>query len=75
MTAIPPLAGEIDAVIVQVQPVSIHGDVYYDLLLSAGHGEVRVRAPSHACNGAPEAGRRVRVRLLMRQVVAVEPLA
>lgn len=78
METIPPIAGEVRAVVRAAQQVSIHGDVYYDLelVLEAPEGAiVRVRAPAHACVHPPVAGERVSVRLLMQQVVAVESCA
>jgi len=76
MTALPPIAGALEGVLERADEVSIHGDLYYDLVLRSDEGDaVRLRAPSHACDRAPAPGHRVRVRMLMRQVVGVESRA
>lgn len=76
MTTLPPIAGEVRGVVRDAQHVSIHGDIYYDIVIeleAPGAGAARLRAPSHACAHPPIVGERIVVRLLMQQVVAVEP--
>ncbi len=74
-----PIAGSIEAVLVQVTSASIHGDVYFDLVLQTDDmaqedRAVQVRAPQHAVEGGapPEVGSRLRVSFLMQQVTGVE---
>jgi len=73
-----PLAGSIHALILSVTPVSIHGDMYFDLVLqtaedAAANRAKQIRVPVHACNGGrpPEVGERVEVQFLMQQVTGV----
>lgn len=74
-----PIAGSIEAVLAHVSSASIHGDVYFDLVLQTAEmaredRAVQVRAPRHAVEGGqpPEVGSRVRVSFLMQQVTGVE---
>lgn len=74
-----PIAGSIEAVLVQVASASIHGDVYFDLVLQTDEmakedRAVQVRAAQHAIEGGqpPEIGSRLRVSFLMQQVTGVE---
>lgn len=77
-----PFAGAIHARILRVAPVSIHGDLYFDLLVEpddappAPDGKllaISVRVPLHAAPNAqpPEPGRRVAIQFLMQQVTAL----
>lgn len=73
-----PLAGSIHALVVGVTPVSIHGDLYYDLLIqtpddASAQRARQIRAPQHACaEGQPPApGQHVEIQFLMQQVTAV----
>lgn len=74
-----PMIGAVTGIIVDVTPVSIHGDVYYDVLLhpdgAPPDASRRVRVASHACaqlpHAQPMAGQRVTVQMLMGQVTAM----
>ncbi|MFM9957538.1 MAG: hypothetical protein ACKVZJ_05655 [Phycisphaerales bacterium] len=79
------MIGTFEGTVVGVAPASIHGDVYYDLLLwPAGSptpddeaairaGAVHARVPSHLCKGvSPRAGQRLRLTMLLGQVSGVE---
>ena len=71
---IPPFVGDIAAEVVHVAPVSIHSDVYYDLILRHAPDSdqgLRIRAPAHACPRPPKPGDRVRISLLLGQVSAL----
>lgn len=70
-----PIAGDIRGELVGVHAASIHGDLYYDLIVRVDPVKnlgVKVRAPSHACRVEPRAGQRVRIGTLMGQVTTVE---
>ena len=82
-----PLAGSISGRVLRVAGVSIHGDVYFDLLLEPDAGSVpglpeaqpgkvaaiSLRVPRHALEGGhpPEEGERVEVQMLMQQATRV----
>lgn len=73
--ALPPVAGEIVGEVVDAQPVSIHADIYYDLLVRAdlvGADACRLRVPAHVCPRPPVRGDRVALKLLMQQVIGLE---
>lgn len=69
-----PLVGSIDAVVTGLAPVVIHGDRYVDLALAHAGGRDAVRVALHLFPRHPEVGDRMRVRLLLGQVDAVELL-
>ena len=74
MSALPPIAGDVSGEVVEARTISIHGDLYHDLVLQTTTGapeRTQLRAPSHACPRAPEVGDRVVVSLLMGQVTGV----
>ncbi len=79
-----PLMGTFEGTVVGVAPVSIHGDVYYDVLLwpagspvpedeaSIRSGATHARVPSHLCDGQPpRPGQRLRLAMLLGQVSGV----
>ncbi len=75
------LTGSIEARVLEVSSVSIHGDQYADVLIQtdeqvARNEASRVRVPSHAWpNGRmPTTGQRVRIEFLMQQVTSVRVL-
>lgn len=73
--ALPPVAGEIVGEVVEAQPVSIHGDIYYDIVVCGDGVEApawRLRAPTHVCPRPPVCGDRIAIRLLMQQVIGLE---
>ena len=78
MTASLPMIGSFEGTVVGVAPASIHGDVYFDLLLwPAGNGgsavptdeaavragSVHARGPSHLCAGGASPKAGDRLRL------------
>jgi hypothetical protein len=74
-----PLSGSIEAVVLGVASASIHGDLYFDLVLQTDEmaredRAVQVRAPQHVMEGGqpPGLGTRLRVSFLMQQVTGVE---
>jgi hypothetical protein len=82
-----PMIGTFEGTVVGVAPASIHGDVYFDVLLwPAGSavpeeesairaGAVHARVPSHlvgGMTGGPKAGVRLRLKMLLGQVNGVE---
>ncbi|MFN0012760.1 MAG: hypothetical protein ACKVS8_14070 [Phycisphaerales bacterium] len=85
-----PLAGSITGRVLRVSGVSIHGDIYFDLLIEPDAGAVpgapapeagkvaalSVRVPRHAFDGGhpPEQGERVEAQFLMRQATGVRVL-
>jgi hypothetical protein len=69
-----PLVGSIDAVVTALAPVVIHGDRYVDLALAHQGGRDALRVALHLLPRHPEVGDRVRVRLLLGQVDAIELL-
>ncbi len=82
-----PLAGSISGRVLRVAGVSIHGDIYFDVLIEPDAGSVpglpeaapgkvaaiSVRVPRHALEGGhpPDEGQRVEVQMLMQQATRV----
>jgi hypothetical protein len=67
-----PLVGHLEATITAIAPVIIHGDRYLDLAIDANGERSAVRVPLHALPRHPAVGDRVRLKLLLGQVYAVE---
>jgi hypothetical protein len=73
----PPMVGTWQAEIVGVRPFQIHGDDYFELLISrldtppGDQPEAILRAPSHAFKRPPAEGQRVEIAFLMGQVTGV----
>lgn len=70
-----PLAGHLDVTVTATAPVVIHGDRYVDLAIEADGQRTAVRVPMHALSRMPQAGDRVRLKVLLGQVDTVEFLA
>ena len=70
-----PIAGHLDVTVTATAPVIIHGDRYVDLAIEADGQRTAVRVPMHALSRMPEVGNRVRLKVLLGQVDAVEFLA
>ena len=70
-----PLVGTIDATVAHVSPVSIHGDRYLDVVVDHENGRDVARVPLHCFSRHPDIGTRVRLKILLGQVDAVELLA
>jgi len=74
-----PMMGRLEVEVVEVAPVSIHGDVYHDVtgrIRVAGSDDepraARLRLPSHVTRArVPEPGDRLEVSLLMGQIDGV----
>lgn len=79
MSSILPMIGVIDVTTLEVAVVSIHGDLYHDLLVAPvdasgqikGEHGARVRLPAHLCPRPPRVGDRLTLRFLMGQVNGV----
>lgn len=73
----PPMIGSWQVRIVAARPFAIHGDNYYELLISrldtppGDHPEAILRAPAHAFATPPEAEQTVEIQFLMGQVTSV----
>jgi hypothetical protein len=66
-----PLAGSWTATILQVRPFTIHGDIYYELVVDHDAGQATLRVPQHAVAGEPSAGQAVSIAFLLGQVTKV----
>jgi hypothetical protein len=79
MSPSPPMFGTVVAELLEVSPVSIHGDEYFDVLAmidpasgSVGSASpIPMRVPRHLCSRAPCAGDHVRLEFLMQQVTSL----
>ena len=70
-----PLAGSREAVLRDVAPISIHGDIYYDVTAEWSDGSgARLRIPADLWGSEPRPGDRARLSFLMGQVDGVEVL-
>jgi hypothetical protein len=69
--------------VLRMQPVSIHGDLYYEVLVvrtdeagdagpDAGRQGVVLRVPQHTIASPPETGQRLKVTFLMGQVTGAK---
>ena len=69
-----PVFGDVNGKVIQVEPVSIHGDVYYDLVMQLG-GQmdqgVKLRVPNHLCERPPVAGDLLTLNFILQQVNSV----
>ena len=69
--------GSVTGDLLEVVAVSIHGDVYFDVVAmvhrSAGAAPMplKVRLPHHLCIREPQVGDRVRLEFLMQQPTSV----
>lgn len=74
----PPMIGTWHAAIVGARPFAIHGDNYFELLITrtddthGDHPEAVLRAPAHAFAVPPEEGQKVEITFLMGQVTSVK---
>ncbi|MER3444622.1 MAG: hypothetical protein C4333_11095 [Meiothermus sp.] len=64
----------LEGAVLQAQAVSIHGAVFYDVVLQTGEGAVRVRFQDTFLSPAPQAGERLRLELILGNVHRVERL-
>lgn len=69
-----PAFGDMNGKVLQAEHVSIHGDVYYDLVMQL-EGQmdqgVKLRIPNHLCKRAPVAGDLLTLNFLLQQVNGV----
>ncbi len=74
----PPMVGSWKASIVAARPYQIHGDNYFQLLITRlddvgeDQPDAVLNAPSHAFAQPPEEGQMVEITFLMGQVAAVK---
>jgi hypothetical protein len=78
-----PAFGNLKGKVLQAQPVSIHGDIYYDLIIEImeimeimeldGQTErgVKLRVPNHLCERPPAPGDCLTLNFLLQQVDSV----
>jgi hypothetical protein len=81
-----PMFGRARARVTHVTSVSIHGDIYYDIIADlspapggdTGNGEstgpATIRLPAHLCPEPPRPGQTLELAFLMGQVNAVTPV-
>lgn len=70
-----PLVGHLEASVTAIAPVIIHGDRYLDLAIEAGGKRSAIRVAMHALPRMPVVGDRIRIKVLLGQVDAVEFLS
>ena len=72
-----PMFGDVAARVIESAPLSIHGDVYYEVVVSldedeaGGERAVRLRLPGHLCQRQPEPADVLELHFLMQQVDGV----
>ncbi|WP_018465720.1 hypothetical protein [Calidithermus timidus] len=64
----------LEGTILQAQALSIHGAVFYDLLLQTAEGPRRVRCQDTFLSPPPQAGEKLRLELILGNVSSVERL-
>ena len=75
----PPMVGTWTVQVHAVRPFTIHGDLYYELLVTrtddpaAGDAGFQLRVPQHAIAGEPTIGQRLTLTFLMGQVTSARP--
>ena len=66
-----PAFGDVNGKVLQAAQVSIHGDIYYDLVMQL-QGQVdqgvKLRIPNHLCKRPPAPGDRLTLNFLLQQV-------
>ncbi|RIH87782.1 hypothetical protein [Calidithermus roseus] len=66
------LSQTLEGTVLQAQALSIHGAVFYDLLLQTAEGSRRVRFQDTFLSPAPQAGEKLRLELILGNVSSVE---
>lgn len=66
------LSQTLEGTVLQAQAVSIHGAVFYDVVLQTGESAVRVRFQDTFLSPAPQAGENLRLELILGNVSSVE---
>jgi hypothetical protein len=69
-----PMAGSWTVTIREVRPFTIHGDMYYELVVDHDAGTANLRVPSHAVAGGLVVDSAVTVSFLLGQVTKVVPV-
>jgi hypothetical protein len=74
-----PIIGDVAVQVHQVKPYAIHGDLYYQLIVTrvddAASEMGSIAVPQHAAQSPPQPGDRLTVTFLMGQVTAIAPMA
>lgn len=73
-----PMVGSWSVEVKDVKPFTIHGDLYYELLViredDPTHAVLAIRVPQHAVRGTPKPADRLAISFLMGQVTGAAPL-
>ncbi len=73
-----PMMGSWSVEVKEAKPFTIHGDLYYELLVirldDPTHALLAIRVPQHAMSGTPKTGDKLAVSFLMGQVTGAAPL-
>lgn len=74
-----PMVGEWGVEVTAVRPFTIHGDLYYELIVvradDAARETLAIRVPRHAVSTAPNPGDKLTLTFLMGQVTSARPSA
>ena len=72
-----PMVGNWTVEVQAVKPFAIHGDMYYELIVTRSDDStaalLSLRVPQHAVGGVPCAGDKLVVAFLMGQVTSAKP--
>jgi hypothetical protein len=73
-----PMVGNWSVEVKGVKPFAIHGDMYYELLVTRlddpAATPLSLRVPQHAVGGVPKSGDKLAVSFLMGQVTSAKPI-
>ena len=73
-----PMVGSWSVEVNRVNPFAIHGDQYYELLITRlddpTAAVLAVRVPQHAVSAVPQPGDRLEISFLMGQVTTVKTI-
>lgn len=72
----PPLIGDWTVQVKAVRPFTIHGDLYYELLVAQPdqlESAITIRVPQHAVPSQPTPGDKLVLTFLMGQVTGARP--
>jgi hypothetical protein len=72
-----PIFGSARAAVLDVASVSLHGDIYHDVLVTLNDDPTphRIRLASHICTRPPQPGDSLELTFLMQQVNGVRFIA
>jgi hypothetical protein len=72
------MIGDLAVLVHQVKPYAIHGDQYYQLIVTRIGDETNepgaIAVPQHAVAGTPQPGDRLTINFLMGQVTSAKAL-